>query len=83
MLLVRLENLKLVGFQFCCVESRICRYTKLNTRVKGSVSERSGAEHKAFLAPAGAEPEEFLLRGAEPKSSRSRWSGILSPPELL
>ena len=30
--------------------------------------ERSGAEHKAFLAPAGAagaEPEEFLLRGAE------------------
>ena len=30
MLLVKLENLKLVGFQFCCVESRICRYTKLN-----------------------------------------------------
>ena len=30
MLLVKLENLKLVGFHFCCVECRICRYTKLN-----------------------------------------------------
>ena len=30
MLLVKLENLKLVGFQFCRVESRIYCYTKLS-----------------------------------------------------
>ena len=30
MLPVKSKNLKLIGFQFCCVESRICHYTKLN-----------------------------------------------------
>ena len=30
MLPVKSKNLKLIGFQFCCVESWICHYTKLN-----------------------------------------------------
>ena len=43
--------------------------TGQNTAVKFSVSERSGAEHKAFLAPAGA------LEQSPKNFCSAEWSG--------